>query len=94
MGIQLSSSDRQLIGTVAALRADGAPATGYLFGYLKSRVEQFLRGVIDREVLEHESALMELVWTLSMSMSPKHLSEIASGTRELPGEDVQSGQSD
>lgn len=81
-----------MIRTVAGLRTDYAIPSGYLFGYLRSRVEQFLKGFIDQDQLAHDAALMELLYTMCTKLSREEIREVADGTRELAGEDVQSGQ--
>lgn len=92
MGIQLTSFDRNMIKTAAAFRQDGIPLSPYFFGYLTARVDQFLQDKISREQLADDVALLELIKLLCVRCSTKELFEIAAGTRELPGEDVQSGQ--
>lgn len=92
MGIQLNDFARDMIKQMASIREDGIPSSGYLFGYLAARVDQFLRDVITREQLAEDYALVELVKTLAARCSTQQLRAIAAGTEELPGEDVQSGQ--
>lgn len=92
MGIQLTDLHRDMIKTMADFRRDNIAVSPYLFGYLTSRVDSFVRGLIDREQLADDHAFMELLRTLDARCSTKELREIAAGTRELPGEDVQSGQ--
>lgn len=92
MGIQLNDFQRDMIKTCAMFSSREVASTGYLFGYLRARVDSFVRGDITREQLADDSAFMELCHALVSRHSAKELYEIASGTRELPGEDVQSGQ--
>lgn len=93
MGIPLTDADRNMIITLASLREHNSPGSGYLLGYLRARVDQFLRGAVSREELADDNALVELLYTLCTKLTPGAMREIAAGTRELPGEDVQSGQS-
>lgn len=92
MGIQLTDFHRNMIKTMADFRRDNIAVSPYLFGFLTSRVDSFVRGLITRDQLADDHAFMELLRTLDARCSTKELHEIASGTRELPGEDVQSGQ--
>lgn len=92
MGIQLSDFSREMIKQVAQFRDDRIHPNGYLFGYITARVDQFLKGAITREQLADDAALVELIRTLDSRCSTAELRAIAAGTRELPGEDVQSGQ--
>jgi len=92
MGIQLSDFQREMIKQVARFRDDSIHPNGYLFGYLSSRVDQFLQDQITREQLADDAALVELIKTLDARCSTAELRAIAAGTRELPGEDVHSGQ--
>jgi len=66
--------------------------SGFLLGYLSSRVESFLRGVIDQERLADDAAFLELLRTLAARRTPQELRDIASGAKELPGGDVHSVQ--
>lgn len=76
-----------------AVIADGATSpSGYFLGYLSIRVEHFLQGLITREQLADDQALIELLKTLHAKYSVAELRRIADGTMEIPGEDVQSGQ--
>lgn len=92
MGIQLTDFDRDMIKQVAVFREDSIHVGGYLFGYLTARVDQFLTGLITRKQLADDAALVELIKTLDARCTTEELRAIAAGTRELPGEDVQSGQ--
>lgn len=92
MGIQLNDFQRDMIKSLAMFSSRDVPSTGYLFGYLTARVDSFIRGDITREQLADDSAFMELCRTLVSRCTAQELYEIASGTRELPGEDVQSVQ--
>lgn len=82
-----------MIKTAAQFRHDGIPLSPYFFGYLTARVDQFLQDKITREQLADDVALLELVKLLCVRCSTQELLEIASGARDLPGEDVQSEQS-
>lgn len=93
MGIQLSDHDRNMIKQMAAFIKDRIPTRPYLYGYLSSRVGSFLTGGITREQLAEDHALLELLETLEARCTPEQLLQIVDGTRELPGEDVPSGQS-
>lgn len=81
-----------MIKQMAAFIKDGIPTRPYLYGYLFSRVHSFLAGGITREQLTEDHALLELLETLEARCTPDQLLEIAAGTRELPGEDVPSGE--
>jgi hypothetical protein len=92
MGIQLTDFQKHLIKQVASFMENDINVSGYLFGYQTARLEQFLTGVITKQQLADDHAMVELVRTLTARYCPTHLREIADGTRELPGEDVPSGQ--
>jgi len=81
-----------MIKVAADNRLQGMSSTPYFFGYLMSRVGQFLTGHITEQHLAEDHAMVELLITLDARCSGTELLEIASGTREVPGEDVQSGQ--
>lgn len=81
-----------MIKQLADLRVENIRTSSYLLGYLSMRVEQFLVGNITKKQLADDSAFIELLRALDARCSTVELREIAAGTRELPGEDVQSGQ--
>ncbi len=91
MGIQLSHYDRLMIASIAKLRRDSMNPNMYLFGYLSSLVDQFLAGTITKRQLAEGQAQVELLRMLDTRCSPEQLLEIVAGTREVPGDDVQSG---
>jgi len=63
-----------------------------LYGYLSSSVDAYTRDLIKYDRLAEVSALCNLLSALYVKCSTAELSEIACGLREVPGEDVQSGQ--
>jgi len=81
-----------MILQVAVFREQGANIYPYLYGYLSSLVGSFLSGGVTREQLADDHAFLELLSTLDAKCTPKQLRQIYDGTRELAGEDVQSGQ--
>lgn len=81
-----------MIKEICNFRRANVGVTPYLFGYLRSRVDSFVTGVITREQLADDASFMELLTVLDARHSTEELLEIAAGTREIPGEDVQSGQ--
>lgn len=92
MGIQLSDHDREILGKLAEYRAKGDSIYPYLYGYLQSSVDLFLSGLNETRDLEYSYASAKLLEELACSLTVEHLREVASGTREVPGEDVPSGQ--
>lgn len=92
MGIRMTDVERNMIQTAATFKRDRLLISGYLFGYLAARVDHFLTGVIDRKQLADDAAMVELIKTLDARCNAQQLDQIAWGTRELPGEDVQSGE--
>lgn len=92
MGIQLTDHERSMIKQMADFRRDDVPIYPYFYGYLSGRVESFAAGNISRNKLAEESALCNLLQALWTKCTEQQLRDIASGARELPGEDVPSGQ--
>lgn len=92
MGIQLSAHDRHMIGQLAEARRLQMAAYPLLYGYLTAGVTMFLAGTITKERLEETQAMADLLGALYVQCSVAELREIASGARELPGEDVRSGR--
>lgn len=92
MGIQLSNHDKHMINQVAVIKDMGIPIHPLVFGYLSSAVEPVLKGLLKMDRLAEVYALCELLIQLYDKYSVQELMEIACGTRELPGEDVQSVQ--
>jgi len=64
----------------------------YLFGALSSSVDMFVSGYNEKRDLETMWAIVKLLDRLAKTCSAQELREIADGTREVPGEDVPSGQ--
>lgn len=81
-----------MIKQVAEFRTSQIQTSSYLFGYLVARVDQFLTGGITKEQLSEDYSLVQLVTTLDAKCSTEELLSIASGAKELPGEDVPSGR--
>jgi len=92
MGIHLSKTQRELLGSVAGCKRDHASVYPLLYGYLQSYVESYLRNLVPWGSLEDAYAFCELMKSLSLNLTPDEIDEIACGTRELPGEDVHNGQ--
>lgn len=92
MGIQLSKHDRHMIMQAAELRRLDCGVHPLLYGYLSAGVDAFLTGRVSKEYLGEVYALCELLGQLSLKYSADELRQIASGTREVPGEDVHSGR--
>lgn len=92
MGIQLDDSDKRMIAFLAEEKANGRTVYAYLFGALGSSVDLFVSGLSEKRDLESMWATVKLLDQLSKEHTPEELREIASGTREVPGEDVHSGQ--
>lgn len=92
MGIQLDDADRQAIRFLADQKEAGNGFHPYLFGFITSSVDLFLSGHQERRDLEMVYAFVKLLAELAKTCSPQELREIADGTREIPGEDVHSGQ--
>lgn len=92
MGIQLTDQERAMIRETAVVSSGGNIPSGYFLGYLQIRVEHYLMGLITKQQLADDHALIELCKTLYARYSVADLHAIADGTIELPGEDVPSGQ--
>lgn len=92
MGIRMTDVERGMVRQAALFKRDGLLISGYLLGYLACRVDHFLTGVIDRKQLADDAAMVELTRTLYHRCTAQQLDQIAFGTRELPGEDVHSGE--
>lgn len=92
MGIQLDKFDRVILDYVANQKRLGNSVYPYLYGVLTSSVDLFVSGHSEKRDLESMWASVKLIDRLSKTLSPDELDEILSGTREIPGEDVPSGQ--
>lgn len=92
MGIQLSDFDKQVIGRMADYKSESAPTYPYLFGMISSSLHLFFSGHSEKSDLESMWALVQLLERLCKTYNAEQLREISCGTREVPGEDVPSGQ--
>lgn len=92
MGIQLDEFDKRILDYVANQKRQGNSVIPYLYGVLTSSVDLFVSGHSEKRDLESMWASVKLIDQLCKTHSPDELDEIACGTREIPGEDVHSGQ--
>jgi hypothetical protein len=92
MGIQLDEFDKHMLKFLADGKRRGESPFPYLFGALASAVDLFVRGTNEKRDLESLWASIKLVEQLWKKHSPDELDEIRCGTREIPCEDVPSGQ--
>lgn len=92
MGIQLSYFEKTSIDTLAQVKSTGGSIYPYLFGALGSSVDLFVEGHNKTSDLASMWASVKRLDALCKRYNAEELREIASGTREVAEEDVQSGR--
>jgi hypothetical protein len=92
MGIQLDDGDKRMLRFLAQEKDEGRSVYPYLFGALSSSVDLFVSGHNEKRDLEAMWATVKFLDQLAKQYPAEVLRQFACGTRQIPAEDVPSGQ--